>query len=607
MLAIPPPEIRRQQKPVELVPVAPPPLEQRARRQAVFAAPGERRTRYSLPTSLESGSPVGYRIRLPLTPEEGREAAGLLSLERPTAFSDRRPVTEQELFEEAALGVMSARQSTNFRGQKQVTFGPDRARELAALLARMKGVEAPVLDGASYVHVVLSRPYRTPFTLLLTLVGHKALTSPFTVALRAWNKRVHHEDDIPTIGYLQDLHLGVLGDALERATILASGDRRRAQVFHQPFCGTWREANKAVLTELETLCGLTLKERLLGWRVSLVAQVGEALESDRVGLTPALCRKLGANLLAFRSERIQPGVNADKTAPAQYQQRQDMDVAPELTVMAGRASYNAFAHVTGCDRERSKALLLLERVDVLTPNGKARLRAVREDLDAVTDRVIKELPLWADLATGRQLSRSANQGRKAFGLAGQRVYITGLSRPEIAKEALEWDLAVRAAGAAAARSALVAELSGVLGLPPDCDLLAGCCLMAGPVNQNDIGKTYFGGKDLLAEQFPDRDPTSLLVWTLKAKTVADPIGNEEQLLSTDQQGALVDLRLAPHEAVRLAVGGRLIPMRQRDQRTNHERAFADQGNFVTDASGAGIPGNAGEAWPETWRREIVWK
>jgi hypothetical protein len=32
------------------------------------------------------------------------------------------------------------------------------------------------------------------------------------------------------------------------------------------------------------------------------------------------------------------------------------------------------------------------------------------------------------------------------------------------------------------------------------------------------------------------------VWTVKAKTVADPIGNEEQLMNPAQKGALVDLR-----------------------------------------------------------------
>jgi hypothetical protein len=607
MIATPMLEVRRQQKPVELIPIAPPPPEQHVRRNAVFAPPGERRTRYSLPTSLKSSSPVGYRVRLPLTAAEAREAGALLSLERPIGFAAPRPVTEQELFEESSLGVLSARQSTNFRGQKQVTFGPGQAREIAALLARLEGVEAPVLDNASYVHVVLSRPYRTPFTLLLTLVGHHPLTSPLTVAKRAWNKRVHHEDDIPTIGFLRDLHLGVLADAMERASIIASAGRRRAQVLQRPFCGQHREANRAVTRQLEALCGLTFKDRLLGWRVSLVAQVGEALESDRLPIEPALYRKLGANLLSFRSERIQPGVNQEPSAPPQYRQRQDMDVPDELTAMAGRAAYNAFAHWTGCDRERAKELLLLERVDVLTPNGKERLRQIRDHLNDVSDRVVRELPLWADLPTGRMLSRSAQSGRKAFGLAGQRIYIGGLSRAEIGREGLDWDHAVRAVGAAASRSALVAELSGVVGLPSDCDMLAGCCLMAGPVNQNDIGKTYFGAQDLLTGQFPGRDPTSLLVWSLKAKTVTDPIGNEEQLLNAAQQGTLVDLRPGPHDAVRLARDGQLVRLRQKGEQVNAERAFGDQRNFVTDATGADIPGNRGELWPDHLRHEVLWK
>ena len=43
--------------------------------------------------------------------------------------------------------------------------------------------------------------------------------------------------------------------------------------------------------------------------------------------------------------------------------------------------------------------------------------------------------------------------------------------------------------------------------------------------------------DLLQSAYPDAAPTSLLVWTLKAKTVADPIGNEEQLMNPKRKGA----------------------------------------------------------------------
>jgi hypothetical protein len=148
---------------------------------------------------------------------------------------------------------------------------------------------------------------------------------------------------------------------------------------------------------------------------------------------------------------------------------------------------------------------------------------------------------------------------------------------------------------------------GVTELPDDCDLLAGICLMAGPVNQNDIGKSFFGHRDLLCKAFPDREPTSLLVWTLKAKTVADPVGNEEQLLNKARKGALVDLRCGPHEAVTLRRGGALEPQRLRDGRVNAERAFADQDNFVTAADGREIPGNRGSAWPQAWAGEVLWE
>jgi hypothetical protein len=150
---------------------------------------------------------------------------------------------------------------------------------------------------------------------------------------------------------------------------------------------------------------------------------------------------------------------------------------------------------------------------------------------------------------------------------------------------------------------------GVVNLPDDCDLLAGICMMAGPVNQDDIGKTHFGMPDLLADNagFAARNPTSLLVWTLKAKTVADPIGNEEQLLNAARKGALVDLRAAPHEVIGVVDGGRIQPMRSRSGKQNRERAFADVDNFVRDHAGIDIPGNRGEPWAADWRAQPVWQ
>ena len=597
------------QKPVAFVPVPPPPLAQRACRGARFAAEGDKRDRYSLPERLESPSPVGYRTRPSLDREDCARGLALLSLARPTAFVPGPSPTEQELFEECALGLLSSRQSTNFLGHRQVSLGPADSATAAGLLRRLEHLEAPVLKGAAATHVVLSRPYRTPFTLLLTFIGHAPLASMATVPLRAWNKRVHHQDDIPTIGYLQHLHVGILADAMERAAVLASGGRRQANVLMAPFSGPARQAdNAAVLSELEALVGLSGAERRAGWRIALVAQVG-AVE-ERL-LAPDLCRKLGAALLSFRSERIQPGVNQEDKAPEAYQHRQDMDVPEELTVMAGRAGYNAFSHWTGIDRERAKELLIIDRVDVLTDGGKERLRIIRRELESVTDQVVRGIPLWADLPTGRALSRNALRGRKAFALAGQRIYIGGLSRPEIEAAGLGWEHAVRAFGAAAARSALVAELSGTTEIPEGCDLLAGVCLMAGPVNQNDIGKQFYGMQDLLSVRHPHRDPTSLLVWTLKAKTVADPIGNEEQLMNAARKGALVDLRAGPQELCAIRIDAAIRPLRgdgdRREAGTpSSERAFADIGNFVTDPEGRPIPGNAGEPWAAERAQIPVW-
>ena len=591
-------------KALEVVPIEPPPPELRVQRQAGFPAAGERKTRYSLPAALKSGSPVGYRRRVSLTRDQSAEALQLLSMSRPTGFGPAAPLTEGELFDEVSLGVLSSRQSTNFRGFRQITFGPEDSEKIRGLLARLDGAEATPLAGASHTHLVLDRPYRNPFTMLLTLVGHRPLTSPLTVARRVLDKRLKHLDDLPTIGYLPHLHVGILADAAERAPVIASAGARRAQALMAPFCGAARASNRDAIRALEAMCGLTVGDRFAGWRLALAVQVGTARPDEQIEISETTARRLGADLMAFRSERIQPGVNQDDNAPAPYQVRQDMDVPDALTIMAGRAAFNAFAHWTGIDRERAKEVLLLDRIDVLTPGGKARLRAIRGNNNAITDRVIREMPPWADLPTGRAFSRNAERGRKAFALAGQRIYVCGLSRPEIEREGFDWLAAVRAVGAAASRSALYAEIMGVTQLPDDCDLLAGMCLMAGPVNQNDIGKTYYGMPDLLAPTYADRDPTSLLVWTLKGKTVADPIGNEEQLLNPARKGALVDLRPTPDEVVRLARGGRLTALRKDGDRTNTERAFADVDNFVTDCDGRPIDGNSGAPWPG--RDEVLW-
>lgn len=588
-----------QQKKVQVVPIEAPPESQRAARPMRFAEDGEKKTHYHMPHSLDSGSPVGYRDRVSFSRDEAERVVELLSLDRPGRFIEAEaPVSDHELFEENSLGVLSSRQSTNFRGHRQVTLGPKDSTQITELLAKLHGTEAAPLAGAQYTHVALTRPYRTPFTLLLTFIGHLPVLSVLTVLKRALEKRLRHADDIPSVGYLQQLHLGVLAEAMERAALIASSGRRMAQVFSAPFAGSYKNQNERVIRQIEDLCELSLADRARGWRVGLVAQVGMVGEDERPPIEAPLYRKIGANLLAFRSERIQPGVNAEDSAPEAYQARQDMDVPDELTVMAGRAGYNAFVHWTGCERAKSKELLLLDRIDVLTDHGKAKLRQVRDSLDEVTDEILGGIPMWADAMTGNALSRNAERGRKAFALAGQRIYMGGLDRDEIRAAGIDWDVAVRATGAASARGAMVAELMGCVDIPPGCDLLAGTCLMAGPVNQNDIGKAFFSHADLLASQFPDKHPTSLLVWTLKAKTSADPIGNEEQLMSAKRKGALVDLRPAPHEVISIKRDAGVEPFRKRGEQTSRERAFADVNNFVTSDSGEPIKGNKGQPWPE---------
>lgn len=593
-------------KVLDVVCIVPPPAEQRVRRDAEPATEGQRRTRYTLPSRLDSSSVVGYRTRVPLTEAEAAQIMPLLSLGRPSRFEPAAPVTEQALFEECSLGVLSARQSTNYRGLKQVTVGPEDSAEVARLLRELKGVDATALDGALHTHLVLSRPYRTPFTLLLTLAGHKPVRSLFTVPLRAFRKRVLFEDDIPTIGYLQYLHLGILADAMERAAALSSCGTRAANSFMAPFTPSARAQNNGAIRKLEALAGLSLMDRANGWHLALVTQVGQPPAAEQIPIEPDVARKTAANLLAFRSERIQPGVNQEEKAPPAYQSRQDMRFPQHLIDMAGRAAFNAFGHWTGMPREDVKALMLLDRIDVLTDGGKERLRGIRRELGMITDWLIRDLPKWADLPTGRLFSKNANRGRKAFALAGQRIYVCGLDRSAVKERGLDWELAVQASGAAASRSALYCELMGVVNLPENCDLLAGICLMAGPVNQNDIGKQFYDVPDLLASRYPKGDATSLLVWTFKAKTVADPIGNEEQLLNAKRKGALVDLRPGPHDVVSVRKNGSLAPMRLHKKKTSSERAFGDVGNFVRAPDGSEIPGNAGEAWPSDPSERPTW-
>ena len=257
------------QQPVELISVELPPKEQRQQRSAQVVLEGEKSNRYTLPKSLDSHSPVGYRQRVPISKSEAKQVAALLSLERPTSFVAGVQVSEQELFEEASLGILSSRQSTNFRGFKQFTVGPEKAVEVAEILRGMKGA-GEVLDNASHCNIIISQPYRTPFTMLLTFVGHKAFASLGTVPMRAWNKKYHFVDDIPTIGYLQYLHLGILADGMERASVISSKGSRKANILLQPFCDNeHQQANREDIQKLEQLIGLTKSQRLKGWRIRL--------------------------------------------------------------------------------------------------------------------------------------------------------------------------------------------------------------------------------------------------------------------------------------------------------------------------------------------------
>ena len=89
------------QKELAVVEIAPPPSNQRVRRDASAAGASEKRTRYSLPKALESSSPIGYRHRVGMTKKQVEECLPLLALERPTAFAKPASVYESELLKRA--------------------------------------------------------------------------------------------------------------------------------------------------------------------------------------------------------------------------------------------------------------------------------------------------------------------------------------------------------------------------------------------------------------------------------------------------------------------------------------------------------------------------
>jgi hypothetical protein len=435
------------QKPLIAVPVDPPgaPL---PRRGAAFAAPGEKRGRYHLPTHLDTASPVGYRVRVPLTTAEAEIGLQLLALDRPSGFAPTPAPTEGELFEEHALGVLSARQSTNYRGQKVVTLGPEKAAKLLPLLARLDGREAEPLAGAAYTHVVFSRPYRTPFTMLLTLA--------------------------PT---------------------------------------SWR----------------------------------------------------------FRSERIQPGVNQEPKAPPAYQERPGAWTSLRRAARAGRP--RGLQRLRALDRLRSATAAKTcscSSASTCSREAPANASACATVATCCAERAPTascQHPLPGPTSPpGARFSRNAARGRKAFALAGQRIYVGGLSRREVEAAGLDFERAVRAFGAAASRSALVRELMGV-DRDPRRLRPARRHLPHGRTRQPERHRQAVLRLRRPARRgLPGREPTSLLVWTLKAKTVADPIGNEEQLLNAARKGALVDLRCGSARGGLAAPPAQLEPMRSRDGR-----------------------------------------
>ena len=142
------------------------------------------------------------------------------------------------------------------------------------------------------------------------------------------------------------LHLGILSDALERAVVLASRGRRRAQIFLKPFCSVEaQKENEKGIQELEKWIQLSASDRAVGWRIRGVVQVGQVEEV--LPISSETCRLIGANLMAFRSERIQPGVNQEEK---EYMARFVLDARDERGVSVLLIEHHMDIITGICDR-----------------------------------------------------------------------------------------------------------------------------------------------------------------------------------------------------------------------------------------------------------------
>lgn len=72
-----------QSKPLKAIVVQPPSAAQRFQRMADFADPDQKKSRYNLPSSLKSSSPIGYRHRISMSKEEVESILPMLSLTPP--------------------------------------------------------------------------------------------------------------------------------------------------------------------------------------------------------------------------------------------------------------------------------------------------------------------------------------------------------------------------------------------------------------------------------------------------------------------------------------------------------------------------------------------
>ena len=188
-------------------------------------------------------------------------------------------------------------------------------------------------------------------------------------------KKYRFVDDIPTIGYLQWLHLGILAESMERAAVIASSGQRRANVLMAPFCDDNAQSQNAqVIKDIEARIGLTSSDKAKGWQIRMITQVG--CVKGTLDISQELYQRSVQTCLRFAQSAFSQG-STKRTRPLLNITKGRTWMSASLSLRMPAAPHTTrFHRWTGIERKRCKALLLNERVDVLTDGGKERLREI---------------------------------------------------------------------------------------------------------------------------------------------------------------------------------------------------------------------------------------